>query len=425
MIRAHYLLETPLDPHDVAAMMAGEQSAGTFVRVPGETDALREQFGARVASVRVIEQRQDGPTLESAYLARKGLPGPWTRAEVEIDFPEANVGANLPTLAATVAGNLFDLGEITALKLQDVTLTREFRAHFPSPAQGISGTRGTTGVEDRPLFGTIIKPNIGLAPDDIAALVARLCAAGVDFIKDDEIVGNPACAPVRARVSAVMEVVRRHRDATGKNVMVAFNITDDLDAMRRHADQVAAEEGTCVMASLNWCGLSAIQSLRAHTPLALHGHRNGFGAFGRHPALGLGFPAWATLFRLAGVDHLHVHGMFGKFADPTDEVAAAARHCLTPLTNGTDDRVVPVFSSGQWAGTLARTHDRIGGEKAFMFLAGGGILAHPDGPAAGVDSLRAAWEAIQTGTDLTRAAQSSTALARAIETFGHPGDSGQ
>lgn len=416
MITARYLLETPLDPEKVALMMAGEQSAGTFVKVPGETDALRERHGARLLSLRLLDE-QGSPTLVSAYLQRKGIGGPYRRAEVTIAYPEENVGTNLPTLAAVVAGNLYDLGEVTALKLLDVQVTPAYRAAYPAPALGVDGTRAATGVADRPLFGTIIKPNIGMSADEIAALVDTLCAAGVDFIKDDEIVGNPACAPVAERVSKVMQVVNRHRDRTGKQVMVAFNITDDLDQMRRHADHVADQGGSCVMASLNWCGLSAMHALRASTPLAIHGHRNGFGAFGRHPALGIAFPAWQLLYRLAGVDHLHVHGMGGKFADASDEVAQAARLCLTPL-GAKDDRVMPVFSSGQWAGTLGPTYDRIGKTRDFMFLAGGGILAHPDGPSAGVDSLRAAWDAVSNGVDLRDRADSVPTLARALEMFG-------
>ncbi|KAA0011313.1 ribulose 1,5-bisphosphate carboxylase [Billgrantia pellis] len=416
MIIARYLLETPLDPEKVAAMMAGEQSAGTFVRVPGETDELRKRHGARVQRLTIVGER-DRPTLASAYLERQGASGPWRQAEVEIAYPEDNVGVNLPTLAAVVAGNLFDLGEVTALKLVDVTLRPEYRARYPLPAMGIDGTRRSLGVPDRPLFGTIIKPNIGMKPDEIAHLVQMLCEAGVDFIKDDEIVGNPVCAPVCERVDAVMKVVRQHRERTGKEVMVAFNITDELDAMRRHADHVLAQGGSCVMASLNWCGLSAIQALRQHTPLCLHGHRNGSGAFGRHPAHGIAFPAWQTLYRLSGADHLHVHGMDGKFADAIDEVAHAARRCLTSL-GAEDDRVLPVFSSGQWAGTLGQTHSRIGGSTDFLFLAGGGILAHPDGPRAGVESLRAAWEAVSVGDDIARHAVRSPALARALDTFG-------
>jgi ribulose-bisphosphate carboxylase large chain len=41
-------------------------------------------------------------------------------------------------------------------------------------------------VHGRPLIGTIIKPNVGLSAEETGELVGKLCAAGVDFIKDDE-----------------------------------------------------------------------------------------------------------------------------------------------------------------------------------------------------------------------------------------------
>src|SRR3546814_9488437 len=78
------------------------------------------------------------------------------------------------------------------------------------------------------------------------------------------------------------------------------------------------------MVSLNWCGFSAVQTLRRATGLALHGHRNGFGAVSRHPLLGISFRAYQVLWRLAGIDHMHVHGLKGKFSQPDSEVIEAA-----------------------------------------------------------------------------------------------------
>jgi hypothetical protein len=86
------------------------------------------------------------------------------------------------------------------------------------------------------------------------------------FIKDDEVNADSEHAPLAERVPAVMERVRRWQHASGKHVMVAFNISDEHDAMLRHAELVEREGGSCVMASLNWCGLSAIQSLRPPRP---------------------------------------------------------------------------------------------------------------------------------------------------------------
>lgn len=416
---ATYLIETPLAPEKVAEVMAGEQSCGTFTRVEGETDELRLRARATVEQIDELES-VNAPSLPNALLERKGHTGPWRRARVRISFPVANVGANLPTLAATVSGNLYDLGEASGLRLESLKLSAGYRAFFDMPQVGIAGTRKATGVASGALVGTIIKPNVGFSAAQTAELVARLCAAGVDFIKDDEVCANPTHAPLGERVPAVMAVVREHQQRTGKHVMVAFNITDETDAMKRHADLVEREGGSCVMASLNWCGHSGMQTLRRHTGLAIHGHRNGYGALSRHPLLGMSFQAYQTLWRLAGVDHMHVHGLQGKFSQPDEEVIESAHDCYTPLTNGingVDDRVMPAFSSGQWAGTVPATWAAIKSDD-LLFMSGGGILAHPGGPAAGVASIRQAWEAARAGVALAEHARHAPELAAALAFFG-------
>lgn len=414
-IHASYLIETPMAPEAVVEVMAGEQSCGTFKRVEGETDALRARARAIVESVEELPAAGT-PSLPNALLERHRTSGPWRRARVRLSFPVANIGANLPTLAATVAGNLYDLGETTGMRLESLQVPPAYRRRFELPRVGIAGTRVATGVQQGALVGTIIKPNVGFSAAQTAELVGRLCAAGVDFIKDDEVCADPDHAPLAERVPAVMAVVREHQQRTGKHVMVAFNITDEVDAMRRHADLVLREGGSCVMASLNWCGYSAIQALRRHTPLALHGHRNGFGALSRHPLLGMGYQAYQVLWRLAGVDHMHVHGLEGKFSQADEEVIEGARSSFTPLAEGLDDAVMPAFSSGQWAGTVPPTWAAVQRDD-LLFMSGGGILAHPGGAAAGVASIRQAWAAVRAGHTLEQAAREHAELAQALAFF--------
>ena len=416
--RATYLIETPLDPARVADVLAGEQSSGTFVRVAGESDALRARSRAIVESITEIESLQ-APSLPSAFLEGRHAAALWRRAQIVVSFPTANVGDNLPTLAATVAGNLYDLGEATGVRLEHLQIEPGFRARFERPRHGVAGTRNLTGVDEGPVIGTIIKPNVGLTAAETGELVGELCAAGVDFIKDDECCGNPEHAPTSDRVRAVMAAVRRAQDQTGKRVMVAFNITDEHERMLRHADLVADEGGSCVMVSMNWVGFSSVQALRRRTDLAVHGHRNGFGMFSRHPALGMDFQPYQTLWRLAGVDHMHVHGLAGKFSQADSEVVHSARDCLTPLADPNDvtDVVMPAFSSGQWAGTMPATIAAVPSGD-LMFMCGGGILAHPGGAAAGVASLRQAWRAISAGQSLAAAAHEAPELRDALAFFG-------
>jgi len=45
-IIATYYIETPFAPEKAAAVLAGEQSSGTFVAVAGETEELKQRFAA-------------------------------------------------------------------------------------------------------------------------------------------------------------------------------------------------------------------------------------------------------------------------------------------------------------------------------------------------------------------------------------------
>jgi ribulose-bisphosphate carboxylase large chain len=52
-----------------------------------------------------------------------------------------------------------------------------------------------------------------------------------------------------------------------------------------------------------------------------------------------------------------------------------------------------------------------------IYACGGGILAHPGGPAAGVRSLHQAWEAAVAGVPLVEYANGHEELRAALEAF--------
>jgi ribulose-bisphosphate carboxylase large chain len=414
---ATYRIETARPLEEAAESMAGEQSSGTFVDVPGETEALRERHGARVERITELETVAE-PTLPGAD-APDDDEGGYTRAEVELSFPFENVGASLPNFVTTVAGNLFELSPFSGLRLLDVEVPAELADAYPGPQFGIEGTREVVGVHDRPIVGTIIKPSVGLSPAETADLVETLVASGLDFIKDDELIADPPYSRVVDRVEAVMDVIHRHEDETGETVMYACNITGDVDAMLERHDAVREAGGNCVMVSMNTVGLAGLTALRRHSELPIHAHRNGWGALSRCPQLGFDYAAYATFFRLAGADHLHVNGLRNKFCEPDESVVASAKACQTPIADE-DDVVMPVFSSGQWAGQAPDTYEVLGNAD-LMYLAGGGIMGHPDGPAAGVAHLKQGWEAAMAGVPLEEYAEDHEELRRAIEHYGPVG----
>ena len=410
-IRARYLIETADDPRRAVEVMAGEQSSGTFIALPGETPELKQRFGARIESLEVTEEVAE-PSLPGAAV------GPvYRRALIELSWPFENLGPSLPNLVATVTGNLFELKQFSGLRILDLTLPESFAAAYPGPAFGIEGTRRLTGVDKGPLIGTIIKPSVGLTAKATAELVDALCHGGIDFIKDDELQADGPHCPFEERVRAVMAVVDRHADRLGRKVMYAFNLTGDLDQMRRRHDLVHDLGGTCVMASLNSVGLVGMIELRRMAELPIHAHRNGWGYLSRHPLLGWSYPAWSKLWRLAGADHMHVNGLRNKFAEPDDSVIESARSLLAPMWDSKPCVAMPVFSSGQSAAQAVDTFEAIG-TTDLIFAAGGGIMGHPDGIEAGVKSLRQAWEAAAAGATLEDFAERFAELRAALAVYG-------
>lgn len=393
-----------------AAVLAGEQSSGTFVAVPGETAELKERFAARVESITPREIVSE-PSLPGC---RSGS-GKFQRADIVISWPVENFGYNLPALVSTIHGNLYELSQFSGLKLMDFELPDSFAQHFRGPKFGIAGCRKLTGVENRPLIGTIIKPSVGLTPQQTAELVKTLVEAGIDFIKDDELMADPPHSPFNQRVDAVMRVINAHADRTGKKVMYAFNISDELDAMHRHYEKIVHSGGTCALISLNSVGLVGAKKICDIGALAIHGHRNGWGALNRHPGLGIEFPAYQKWWRMAGVDQIHVNGIANKFWETDDSVTRSIASCLKPFLGGMT--ILPVVSSGQWGGQAPETFRRTQ-TVDLLYLAGGGILAHPDGPAAGVRSLQKWWEAAVDGLTVEQAAAKYPELKLSVEKFG-------
>lgn len=409
-ITATYYIETPLDLEKSAQVLAGEQSSGTFIAVPGETEELKQRFAARVESITALDTA-DGPAIPGVLSSG----GKYQRAMISVSWSVENFGYNLPVLVSTLQGNLYELTQFTGLKLMDLELPPSYAKAFTGPKFGIEGCRKLTGVYNRPLIGTIIKPSIGMSPEETAALVDTLATAGIDFIKDDELLGSSANSPFDKRVDAVMEVINAHADRTGKKVMYAFNISDEMDQMQRNYEKVLKSGGTSAMISLNSVGLSGVKKIGDIGELAIHGHRNGWGMLNRHPLLGIEFPAYQQLWRLAGVDQIHVNGIQNKFWESDDSVVKSIEACLKPLLGGFS--VLPVVSSGQWGGQAPETYRRTK-TVDLLYMAGGGIMAHLDGPAGGVVALQQAWEGAVEGLSVAEVAAKYPEFGRSVTVFG-------
>ncbi len=131
-IHATYWLETGDDPRRAAEVIAGEQSSGTFVALATETPELKARSGARVERLEVLGE-SNAPSLGG------GMASPrYKRCTLELSWPIENFGPSLPNLMSTIAGNLFELRQVSGLRLTGLKLP-------PSFARGLSWT----GIRDR------------------------------------------------------------------------------------------------------------------------------------------------------------------------------------------------------------------------------------------------------------------------------------
>ena len=113
--------------------------------------------------------------------------------------------------------------------------------------------------------------------------------------------------------------------------MFAFNLTGEIDEMRRRHDLVESSRRHMRDGEPEFGRGRRHDRARASRALADPCAPERLGLSSRHPALGWSYVAWQKIWRLAGVDHMHVNGLANKFSEPDESVVASARACLTPM----------------------------------------------------------------------------------------------
>ncbi len=379
--------------------LAAESSIGTWTEVSTLPPGLRDRLRARVLSI-------DGTVAVIAYGA---------------DLFE---GGNMPQVYSSVAGNIFGMKDVARLRLEAVRFPAVLARTFPGPARGIGGIREALGVQGRPLVGTIVKPKIGLDPEEQARVVYEAMAAGCDVVKDDENLTSQAFNPFEARLKACLDAAKRAEDVTGCAKGYIPNVTAPTEVMLRRAAQVAHFGGKFAMVDLVTAGWSAVQSLRgAELGLILHGHRAMHAAFTRLPDHGIAMAVLSRSARLCGLDQLHVGTAVGKMAGGAQEVTRSiGALTATPAETGPGVEgqdwggirpSMPIASGGLHPGHVPDLLRLFGKDVILQF--GGGIHGHPGGTAAGARAARQAVDAALAGVPAEEYAQDAAELAAALQ----------
>jgi 2,3-diketo-5-methylthiopentyl-1-phosphate enolase len=393
-IIATYYMGFPkaLNPVEISQIMALEQSTGTWLPVPGETPEVRRKHVAKVIGVYEV------PDYEIM------VPGEadWRNYIVQIAFPWENMGSRLSMLFSTVVGNI---SMAPKLKLLDLRFPEKFVKGFKGPKFGIEGVRNVLGVKDRPLLNNMIKPDVYSPPDLGAKLAYEVARGGVDIIKDDELLANPKFNTIEERVTKFMEAIDRANEEKGEKTLYAVNVTDDLPAVLENAEKAIELGANCLLVNYLATGFPILRALAEDESIKvpIMAHMDVAGAYYVSPTSGVRSTLiLGKLPRIAGADIVVYPAPYGKAPMMEEKYVEVAKNLRYPFYH--IKQAFPMPSGGIAPSMVPRLVNTLGID--FVVAAGGGIHAHPDGPAAGAKAFRAAIDAaIQGYSDLRKYAE--------------------
>ncbi len=389
--------------------LALEQTTGTWVRVPGETDEVRHRSAGRLVAVYSVPDYESKGSIPADSVLRWYV--------VRIAFPWINFYDNIPLLISTVIGNIAAMDN---LKLLDLDLPKSYTAQFKGPKFGVEGLRNILNISHRPLLNNMIKPCTGIVPVEGARLFYEAAAGGTDWIKDDELIaGSPSFSPLAERVKAYMDAAKRADHDKGESTLYSVNISDNPDRLLENALCAIEAGANALMVNIFPVGFAGVRQLaedpRIQVPLMIHNCSSGMWV--ANPFGGMSSVVGAKLARLAGADGYLDYVPTMKFGGIQEKFIRIAQTCLAPM-----HQIKPTMvhvGGGVTPGIVPYLMNMLGNDIAIG--AGGGIHSHPMGARAGAHAMRVAIDATLQQTPLAEAAKSSPELAKALEVWGEFG----
>ena len=288
-----------------------------------------------------------------------------------LEFPASNWDGDVTLLVSSLfAGEWADSSAFVRCRLVAVDLPAGL---LPGPA---------FPALDEVLVGAIVKPSLGLAPAEVAAVAAALAAGGAHLIKDDELLGDPAWCPLEERVRAVSAVLP-------DGVRYAANITGPVESLLQRARRAVELGAGAVMVNAFAQGLDSLRALRAaELGVPIFAHRVGAALWVRGPALGVAPDVVAELTRLCGADLVQVGSFTGSVYDTPEDVLAQIDACHRNVGVA---RAVAVLGGGVGPQNAAEQVRAAGTSSGLMVLLGS--AAYEDGSPE--EAVRATVESVR------------------------------
>lgn len=381
-VRVLYEFPKGLDPERQGKILAIGQTVGS---ISGDT-------AGRFASYQGI--------LESVSLLPNG------RGQARVLYPAQNVSGDLGSLLVMILGKYSLAGPVRIVSL-------ELPPGYGTKCRtGFEGIRERVKVTGRPLFMGIFKPALGLSPDDLARILRDVGEAGLDLIKDDEILPDTPASTAISRMEACRPVLEEIERARGRAMLYAVTLSGRADRLLDQAKRLRDAGANAYLLSPFAYGLSVMEALASHpdTNLPIFAHPAMAGALSGSPDYGFDMRVLlGTLMVHGGADAVLYPTSAGNLPiDPETEQG------IRKILQRSD--LAPVPSAGVHPGALPRFLPD--GDTRIILNAGTGVMDHPGGPAAGVRAFFEAWERMCEGSAFTLETLPDGPLKEAIVKWG-------
>jgi len=358
---ATYDLTSNTSLNDAAWNIAIGQSVGNpNVRNEWETDEIFENHSCIIlAEEEILKQSKIGT--------------------VEIAFPVANTDwatDGISHLICQLMGGHVDIDCVTSCRLIKLELPETVTRYFKGPKFGLSGIRQFTGQFDKPLFGSIVKPKIGITPEVLLEMVKQQVDGGADFIKEDEIMSNPVCAPLERRV----DIIANYLAKQSRKVVFCHTVNADHHVIIDRVKRVAELGGNGVHINV-FSGLGVYNAIRQlDLPLFLHFQKSGDKLMtdAKH-RFSIAWPVICQLATMMGVDTIQT-GMLGGYSNDDPKELTESINVLRA------GNTLPVLSCGFHPGLVEKIVSLTGND--FLANVGGAVHGHPGGTLSGALAMR-------------------------------------
>ena len=339
------------DIKKLANNIAIGQTVGTWNELSGN---VRLQISKHLAEVVSIEESSFTSTIKIAY-------------------PIENFKDDLGALLTAVFGKI---SLVPKIKLEDIEFSHQYLEQFKGPRFGIAGIRDILGKYEKPLLMSIFKPCLGLSASEIGSMFYMQAEAGIDLVKDDEILYDHDFSMTLKR----LETCLASREKSGSKIIYAINLTGQANEILDRAIQLEKNGANCILFNYVSYGLPLLAALRHTISIPIMAHPAFSGAMCLNNSSGLSEQLLlAKLPRIAGADFVLFPSPYGSLAWEKD-ITQSIKKELTKILYHVKP-TWPVPSAGIKANMVKETVIDFGED--IVINAGTAVWEHKDGGLAG------------------------------------------